>query len=55
MVLETYMNLCVTEPDFPLKIFLPPKLGKMDPKQAKNRFFLIYWKNYSSIFTEFDR
>ena len=27
-MLETHMKLCVTEPDFPEKVFLPQKLGK---------------------------
>ena len=39
---------------FSRKIFFAPKIGKMDPKWAKNRVFLIYWKIYSLIFTEFD-
>ena len=28
MVLENHMKLCVTEPDFPEKIFLPQKWAK---------------------------
>ena len=37
MVLETHMKLCVTEPDFLGKKFLPQnweKGPKMDPKQG---------------------
>ena len=29
MVLETLIELCVTEPDFLEKLFVPPKLGKI--------------------------
>ena len=39
---------------FSRKFFLPPKIGKMGPKWAKNRVFSIYWKIWSLIFTEFD-
>ena len=46
MVLETHMKLCVIELDFPVKFFLPPKLGK----SAKNRFFWIYWKTWFVTF-----
>ena len=28
MVLESHVKLCVTEPDFPGKFFLPQKLGQ---------------------------
>ena len=35
MVLETHMNLCVTELDFPEKFLVL----KIDQKWAKNRFF----------------
>ena len=31
MALETHINLCITEPDFP-EIFFAPKIGKMDQK-----------------------
>ena len=48
MVLETRMKLCVAEPDF-LEIFFAQMLGKW----AKSRVFLIYWKIWSLIFTEF--
>ena len=38
MVLETFMKLCVTA-EFSGKFFLPPKIGKMDPKWSKTEFF----------------
>ena len=39
MVLETYMKLCVTEPDFPGKLFLPQKWGKWAKYGPKTGFF----------------
>ena len=40
MVLETQMKLCMTEPHFPGKIFLPQKLGKWTRNgQKKQGFF----------------
>ena len=45
MVLETDMKLCVTEPDFLEKNFLPPKLGKVNQNWAKNRVFFNLLKN----------
>ena len=41
MVLEAHMKLCVEEPDFAGKIFLPQKLGKNGPNQngLKTEFF----------------
>ena len=39
MVLETHMNLCVTEPDFPEKIFFAPKIGKNGPKTGQKQGF----------------
>ena len=38
-MLETYLKLCVTEPDFLGKIFLPPKLGKWTKNGPKTGFF----------------
>ena len=38
MVLETQMKLCVTEPDFLEKNFLPPKLGKWTKNGPKTEF-----------------
>ena len=53
MVLELYVKLCVTEPDFPGKIFLPPKLGKWVQNAPKQGFF-NYWEILSLIFTKFE-
>ena len=39
MVLETHVKLSMTEPDFAEKKIFAPKIGKMDPKWAKNRTF----------------
>ena len=39
VVLETHMKLCVAEPDFQEKIFLPPKLGKWAKNGSKTGFF----------------
>ena len=39
MVLETQMKLCVPEPDFPGKFFLPQKLGKWARNWPKPEFF----------------
>ena len=39
MTLETHIKLCVAEQDFPKKCFFASKIGKMDPKWAKSRFF----------------
>ena len=44
MVLETHMNLRVTEPDFPKKVFCP---------KNKDRDFFNLLKNLILIFTEF--
>ena len=38
MVLETHMRLCVTEPDFSGKFFLPQKLGKWAQNRPKIGF-----------------
>ena len=43
-MLETHTKLCVKEPDFPGKIFMPQKLGKWTENGPKTGFFLIYWK-----------
>ena len=40
--------------EFSGEIFLVPKIGKIDPKWAKNRYSSIYWKIWSSIFAEFE-
>ena len=40
MVLESHVKLCVTEPDFPGKSFLHPKLGKW----TKTGFFQFIGK-----------
>ena len=53
-MLETQMKLCMTELDFPGNFFLPQKLGKWTQNGQKTGFFLIYWKIYSLIFTEYD-
>ena len=53
MVLETHMKLFVTEPDF-LGNFALPQNWDEGPKWAKNKFFKIYCKIWSLIFTEFD-
>ena len=37
-MLETHMNLCVTEPDFLEKKFLPQKLGKWVKNGPKTGF-----------------
>ena len=39
MVLETYMKLCITEPDFWRKKILPPRLGKWTKNGPKHVFF----------------
>ena len=39
MVLETHLKLCVTDPDFLEKLFLPKKLGKWTRNGPKARFF----------------
>ena len=36
MTLETYMKLCVTEPDFP-EFFSTPKIGKMEQKMGPKK------------------
>ena len=38
-MLETHMKLCVTEPDFPEKKILTPKLGKWTKNGPKKGFF----------------
>ena len=53
MVLETQMKLCMTEPDFPRKIFLPQKLGKWTQNRPKTGFFEFSGKFYALIFSEF--
>ena len=47
IVLDSYVKLCMTEPDFPGKYFL----AQNEPKTG---FFSIYWKIWSLVFTEFD-
>ena len=42
MMLETQIKLCMTEPDFVEKLFLPKKLVKW----AKNRVFLNILKDF---------
>ena len=37
-MLETHMKLCVTEPDFPGKIFFP-KNWENGPEMGQKRFF----------------
>ena len=39
MVLESHVKLCVTEPDFPGKLFLPQKVGKWAQKGPETGFF----------------
>ena len=39
MVLETLTKLCVTEPEFLEKQFLPPKLEKWSKNKQKVGFF----------------
>ena len=62
MVLETYIKLCVKEPDFPEKFFLPPNLEtgpKMGPKQGslnllKNLVINFFWiSSIMKIYTIF--
>ena len=38
MLLEIHMKLCVTEPDFPGKFFLPQKWGKWAKNEPKQGF-----------------
>ena len=38
-MLESHVKLCVREPDFLGKFFLPPKLGKCIPNGPKTCFF----------------
>ena len=57
MVLESHVKLCMTEPDFAGKFFLPPKLGKWaqnGPKMGHKQVFSFFRKIWSLIFTEFD-
>ena len=42
-MLETYMKLCMTGPDFPEKTFLPQKLGRW-PKMGQKQVFLNLMK-----------
>ena len=49
MMLESHMKLCVTEPDFPEKNFLPPKIGKMDKNGPKTGFF-EYTEKFCQLF-----
>ena len=44
-MLETHMKLCVTERDFPEKLFLPKKLGKWVKNGPKTGFLNIL-KNF---------
>ena len=39
MVQETHVKLCMAEPDFPEKKFLPPKLRKWTKNGPKTRLF----------------
>ena len=39
MVLETHMEMCVTELGFQENFFLPPKFGKLKKNGPKRRFF----------------
>ena len=39
MILETYLKLWVTEPDFPEKKKFNPNIGKMDQNLTKTGFF----------------
>ena len=43
-MLEIYINLCVTEPDFPGKYFLPQKLGKWTQNWPKIELFSFIGK-----------
>ena len=45
MVLETHMNLCVTEPDFPEKSFCPQN-WEIGPKMDQKQVFLNLLKNF---------
>ena len=47
------MKLCVTEPDFPEKKILLPKLGKQTKNVPKTGFFEFIEKILSLILTEF--
>ena len=53
MVLEICMKLCVAEPDFVGKKFLPQKLGKWTKNGPETGFFEFIEKFWSLIFTEF--
>ena len=53
LVLETHMNMCVTEQDFLGKTFLPKTLGKRTKDGPKIGFFEFLLKIWSVIFTEF--
>ena len=48
MVLESHVKVCVTEPDFLGKFFLPPKLGKRAQNGPKTGFFQL-----ENLFIEF--
>ena len=50
MVIETHMKLCVTEPDFPGKLFLPQKLGKWAKNWLKTGFFEFIGKFSHQLF-----
>ena len=50
MMLYTHMKLCVTEPDFPEKMFLSQKLGNWDKNGPKTGFFLNILKNFGINF-----
>ena len=52
MVLETYIKLCMTEPDFLEKKF-SPKNWESGPEMGQKQGFLIYSTNLSLLFTEF--
>ena len=45
MVVETYMKLCMTEPDFPEKNFVP-KIGENGPKMGQKHGFLNLLKHF---------
>ena len=44
MVLESHVKLCLTEPDFLGKIFLPPELGKWAQNGSETGFFQFVGK-----------
>ena len=50
MELEIHVTLCMAEPDFPEKTFLPQKLGKWTKNGPKTGFFKYI---ETLFFTEF--